>query len=78
MEDKILKLLEDLCDSDEVRRDQNVNLFATGLLDSLGAIELLVAIDEEFGIRIEPTEVARENFDTPNKIIEYVKKKGRQ
>jgi D-alanine--poly(phosphoribitol) ligase subunit 2 len=48
------------------------------LLDSFGAIELLVAIDEEFGIRIEPTELAREEFDTPNKIIGYVTKKGNQ
>jgi D-alanine--poly(phosphoribitol) ligase subunit 2 len=78
MEEKILSLLEELCGSDEVRRDRNVDLFATGLLDSFGAIELLVAIDEKFGIRIEPTEVAREEFDTPNKIIEYVTKKGNQ
>ena len=78
MEEKILSLLEELCGSDEVRRDRDVDLFATGLLDSFGAIELLVAIDEEFGIRIEPTELAREEFDTPNKIIGYVTKKGNQ
>jgi D-alanine--poly(phosphoribitol) ligase subunit 2 len=78
MEEKILSVLEELCGSDEVRRDRDVNLFATGLLDSFGAIELLVAIDEEFGIRIEPTELAREEFDTPNKIIGYVTKKGNQ
>jgi D-alanine--poly(phosphoribitol) ligase subunit 2 len=78
MEEKILSLLEELCGSDEVRRDRDVNLFATGLLDSFAAIELLVAIDEEFGIRIEPTEVAREEFDTPHKIIEYMIKKGQQ
>lgn len=69
MEEKILKLLEDICGTDEVWHDRDLNLFGEGLLDSLGVIELLVGIEEELGIRVEPTEVERTDMDTPAKII---------
>jgi D-alanine--poly(phosphoribitol) ligase subunit 2 len=77
-EEKILQILEQVTGTDEVRRDREISLFRAGLIDSLGAIEMLVAIDEELGIRIEPTEVDREEIDTPAKIIEYVTKKEQQ
>ena len=46
-----------------------------GLIDSLDFIELIVAIEDEFGVKIEPSEYTREEFDTPNKIINIIKSK---
>ncbi len=74
-EEKVLQILEQVTGTDEVRNDLDISLFQAGLIDSLGAIEILVAIEEGLGIRIEPTEVGREEIDTPNMIIAYVKKK---
>ena len=39
------------------------------ILDSLGAIELLVALQDNFGVSIAPTELEREEMTTVNLII---------
>lgn len=77
MEDKILEILESLCGTDEVRRDMDLNLFDAGLLDSLGVTELLIEIEEKLGVEIAPTEINREDIETPNKIIQYLSMRGK-
>ena len=56
MEERVLNLLEEICEDDIVREDRNLNLFEEDLLDSLAFTELLVAIEDEFGIVISPSE----------------------
>lgn len=75
MKDEILNILEELCDTDEVREDLDLDLFDNGLLDSLGVVELLLKVEDGLGIQIQPTEITREDIKTPNKIIEYIEKK---
>ena len=43
-----------------------------GLIDSLAFVEMLVKIEEIFGLSIAPTEVTYEEIDTPNKVISYI------
>lgn len=69
IEEKVLDMLEDICDDDAVREERDIDLFDAGLLDSMAAIELLVAIEEDFGVQIAPTAVDREEMNTVNKII---------
>lgn len=76
MEEKVLDILISICGVDEVKQDRNIDLFETGLLDSLGIIELLVQIEEKLSIVIEPTEVEREDINTPNKLIDYLAMRG--
>lgn len=73
MEEKVLELLEEICEDDVVRSDLNINLFEEELLDSLAFTELLVAIEEQFGIVISPSEVERTDVETPGKIIELIR-----
>jgi D-alanine--poly(phosphoribitol) ligase subunit 2 len=75
MEEKILEILENICGTDEVREDKDINLFDNGLLDSLGIIELLIQIEEELGIVLQPTEMEREDIETPNKLIGYLEER---
>ena len=42
-------------------------------MDSLAFTELLVGIEENFGIVISPSEVERNDVETPNKIIALIK-----
>ena len=65
-------MLEDICDDDAVREERDIDLFDAGLLDSMAAIELLVAIEEEFGVQIAPTAVDRDEMNTVNKIIHQI------
>lgn len=69
MEEKVLDILERICEDDVVREDLDMDLFEEDLLDSLGFAELLVDIEEEFGIIIPPSEVERSDMNTANKII---------
>lgn len=72
IEEKVLDMLEDICDDDAVREERDIDLFDAGLLDSMAAIELLVAIEEDFGVQIAPTAVEREEMNTVNKIIHQI------
>lgn len=71
-EEKVLDMLEDICDDDAVREERDIDLFDAGLLDSMAAIELFVAIEEEFGVQIAPTAVDRDEMNTVNKIIHQI------
>lgn len=73
--ERTLSLLEEVCGDPAVRDHLDDDLFELGLLDSMGAIELLVGIEEEFGVSIAPTEVPRSEMNTPNKIVGQVEKR---
>lgn len=73
MEEKILEILAEACEDDCVKTDLDVELFESDLLDSLGFAELLAELDDELGVVIAPSEVNREDIDTPRKIIDLVK-----
>ena len=72
VEANLLDMLEEVCDSDEVRTHRDEDLFELGLLDSMAAVELLVDIEDTFGVSIAPTEVEREEMNTVNLIIHQV------
>lgn len=75
MEEKILEILAEACEDDCVKEDMNMELFESDLLDSLGFAELLAELEEELGVVIAPSEVEREDMNTPGKIIALVKSK---
>lgn len=73
MEETILTILEEITGTDEVKQNQDVALFDEGLLDSLGTVQLLVELDGQLNIQVPVSEFDREEWATPNKIIEKVK-----
>lgn len=73
MEEKILDILEDICGDEIVKEDRDINLLDEDLMDSLDYTELLIAIEDNFDVVIAPSEVTRDEMDTPNKIINVVK-----
>ena len=72
IKEQILEMLEEICEDEVVREDLDINLKEEGLMDSLAFVEMLVRIEEIFGISIAPTEVTYEEIDTPNKVIAYI------
>ena len=75
LEASVLDLLADICDDEAVREERDVDLFDAGLLDSMAAIELLVAIEDDFGVSIAPTAVPRDEMNTTDKIVAQVLKR---
>lgn len=78
MKEKILELLEEICEDDVVREDLDMDLFEEELLDSLAFAELLAMIEDELGVVIAPSEIVRSEVNTANKIIALVREKKAQ
>ncbi|MCR5117759.1 MAG: D-alanine--poly(phosphoribitol) ligase subunit DltC [Lachnospiraceae bacterium] len=69
---RLLEVLADICEDDIVLSDPDVELFESGLLDSIAYMELLLEIERELGISVAPSEVEKEDVNTPSKLIEVV------
>ena len=72
IKEQVLEMLEEICEDEVVREDLDINMKDEGLMDSLAFVEMLVKIEEIFGLSIAPTEVTYEEIDTPNKVIAYI------
>lgn len=71
MEEKVFKIVQKVLKAD-LRANRDLNLSEEGLLDSLTTLELLIEIEERFGITIEPADVNRKEIETPEKILKFV------
>ena len=71
----ILNELEKVTGTDQVRKDLNLDLFGEKVLDSFGTVELIVALSDAFGIEIPPSQIDRDLWATPQKIINYFAEK---
>ena len=72
IKEQVLEMLEEICEDELVREDLDINMKEEGLMDSLAFVEMLVKIEEIFGLSIAPKEVTYEEIDTPNKVISYI------
>ena len=75
LSDKVLQVLASVAESDEVRANLDLPLYDSQLLDSTKTVELMVMIEEEFGVRVSPAEFERENWKTPRKIIADIQRR---
>ena len=73
MEETVMNVLAEAIGTEADQLDSDLELFEEELLDSFGVISLLVGIEDALGIRIEPTEITREEISTPAKLIACVK-----
>lgn len=72
MLDKVLNIFEEVTGTDEIREDLDLDLFEAGLLDSLGIIEVLLKLEEVFSIKIQPTDLEREDMATVNNLVSFL------
>ena len=68
----VLSALEIVARTDEVRRNQDIDLFELDLLDSLGIVELMVLLSDGLGLELSPAEIDRDEWSTPRRIVAYV------
>ena len=50
-------------------------LFSSSIIDSMNLIELVAFIEGEYGISIGPTELTLENFDSVQRMADFVARK---
>ena len=46
-----------------------------GIIDSLGVMELVTFVGHSFGIAVAPEEVTPSNFDSVNRLADYIRRK---
>lgn len=51
------------------------SLFESGIIDSLGVLQLVAFLEERYGLHVEDEELIPENFETVNTIINFVENK---
>lgn len=74
MENELTILLRtEILDTTEVLTPQS-DLFAAGL-DSMGIMQLLLAIEDRFGVAIDPADLSRGNFSSAEKIAALIAEK---
>jgi len=75
MEEKVLDMLIEVTGSDDIAEEKDTDLFEAGLLDSLGIIEVLLKIEEVFGLRLQPTDLEKSDMATVNNLVKFLSSK---
>ena len=70
MKDKILTILSEI--DGEISKNPEVNLLASGIIDSFEIVNLVVELEEAFDIEIDPELVVPDNFQTLDAIVEMM------
>lgn len=70
--ERTLDVIARVAKEDEVLRNPDVRLYETGLLDSFATVELMLALEQEFGTEFSPAEFDPEAWATPNLIADVV------
>ncbi len=60
---------------DDLDYDDDASLMQAGIIDSVGVLELVSYIEEEFGIEVEDDELVPANFDSLANIADYLGRK---
>jgi acyl carrier protein len=47
-----------------------------GIVDSMGIMELVLFVDEQFGITVEDEELVPDNFDSVTRLASYIRRKS--
>jgi len=69
-------VLENFLFSDDASAlDNHASLIRTGVLDSTGVHELVLFIEEQFGVVVAPEEMVPDNFDSIEAVDRFVSRK---
>lgn len=64
-----------LFSTDESALKDNVSLMQAGVIDSTGVLELIMFLEEQFGVKVADEEMTPENLDSVERIVAFVGRK---
>jgi len=68
----ILENLLFTSDGSELAND--ASLLERSIIDSTGVLEIVLFLEEEFGVKINESDMVPENFDSVNNIVRFVQR----
>ena len=78
IEETVLKELKNIIGTDDAQKNIDLDLFGEKVLDSLGTIELILALSQALGIEVTPGQIDRKLWATPRKIVDYLQERLKQ
>jgi acyl carrier protein len=71
-------ILENLMFSDDPSElSDEASLLDRGIIDSTGVLEVVLFLEESFGIQIKASEMLPQNFDSVDNIVAFVQRQQR-
>ena len=55
--------------------EDSASFLEEGIVDSTGVLELVMFVEEKFGVSVEDEEIVPENFDSVEGLVRYVQQK---
>ena len=62
MENKIIEIIEEISGYKELKNNIDIDLLENEIIDSLGFIELISSLEDEFDIEIQPTQISPDTW----------------
>ncbi|HHU6751399.1 TPA: D-alanine--poly(phosphoribitol) ligase subunit DltC [Staphylococcus pseudintermedius] len=72
--EKVLDIIAEVADDDIVKSNPDIHIFDEGIMDSMQSVQLLVAFQDELDIEVPIMDFNREDWGTPNQIINELAK----
>ncbi len=69
-------ILESTCETDEIFEDYDMDLIDSGYLDSFAMLNIIVEIESKMGIRLQPTDLTKDDIRTINSFIRFLSSRG--
>lgn len=76
-EKKVIDILTEICGAEPGEITPELRLFDEGLLDSFGTIQLVMALEDTFGVALAIEELSREKLATPAQIAALIEEASR-
>lgn len=74
IKEKVKNILMATCGNVDI--ESETGLISNEIIDSLAILNLMVQLAEEFDIEVEAEDVNEDNFDSLDKISDYIEKKS--
>ena len=74
MKDKIINYIKEqlLAHEPDIELEQGDNILESGLIDSMGIVQLIAFIEDEFQLKIPPEDMVIEHFMSVDTIGDYL------
>lgn len=74
-ETAIIDALNGILAADGKSAAPETNLFEAGVIDSLGMLDMVEAVEAQFGLAIDQSDITMDNFASLEKIISLIERK---
>ena len=71
LKSQVIEIIDELF-MEDVSDMMDEDVFDAGVLDSMVTVELIMELENRFGIRVPVSEFGRDDWNTANKIVEGV------